>query len=64
MEEGKDGFPILEGEFHKGKGDIHLRALVVKVAIFLGTGFLDARGIIVHLGELTQGKASWFAGLG
>ena len=25
MVEAKDGFPILEGEFHKGNYDIHLR---------------------------------------
>ena len=29
----------------------------------LGIGFLGARGITIHLGELSQGKASWLAGL-
>ena len=62
MVEGWYGFPILEGEFHKGKYDIYLRDSSGEGGNGFGSRFSWYQGITIHLGELTLGKASWLQG--
>ena len=55
-------FLFWKGSFIKENMIIIRGVLVGKVTMVLGKGFLGTRGITIHLGELTLGKASWLQG--